>query len=65
MIKNKGFNFYPTHDDWPNCIVDGCQYKRCDGLISQKCYPHTIEEAESRKKKEEAKKEVNKITVNG
>ena len=28
-------------DDWPDCIVLGCQNKCCLALDSDRCYPHT------------------------
>jgi hypothetical protein len=28
-------------DEWPNCAVDGCEYKCCLALESPYCYAHT------------------------
>jgi hypothetical protein len=27
--------------EWADCVVPGCQYKRCAALNSKYCYPHS------------------------
>lgn len=28
--------------EWPNCSVPDCDFKSCESMNSDKCYPHTM-----------------------